>query len=114
MQSSEQNHSLQKAKIKFLLLVGIHPRAREVLENAGYTNIVEQAGALTPEELHKALKGVYFVGIHSRTQLDAAAIDTADRLTAVGCFCIGTRCFSTSRSILPLSICRPMVILVTW
>jgi len=90
MQNSEQGHSLQKAKIKFLLLEGIHPRAREVLENAGYTNIVEQAGALTPEDLHKALKGVHFVGIRSRTQLDAAAIEAADRLTAVGCFCIGT------------------------
>jgi len=90
MQNPEQTHSLQKAKIKFLLLEGIHPRAREVLENAGYTNIVEQAGALTPEDLHKALKGVHFVGIRSRTQLDAAAIDAADRLTAVGCFCIGT------------------------
>lgn len=90
MQNSEQNHSLQKAKIKFLLLEGIHPRAREVLENAGYTNIVEQTGALTPEDLHKALKGVHFVGIRSRTQLDAAAIEAADRLTAVGCFCIGT------------------------
>ena len=90
MQNSEQNHSLHKAKIRFLLLEGIHPRAREILENAGYTNIVEQVGALTPEDLHKALKGVHFVGIRSRTQLDAAAIEAADRLTAVGCFCIGT------------------------
>ena len=90
MQNSEQNHSFHKTKIKFLLLEGIHPRAREVLENAGYTNIVEQTGALTPEDLHNALKGVHFVGIRSRTQLDAAAIEAADRLTAVGCFCIGT------------------------
>ena len=90
MQNSKQNHSLHKAKIRFLLLEGIHPRAREILENAGYTNIVEQAGALTPEGLHKALKGMHFVGIRSRTQLDAAAIQAADRLTAVGCFCIGT------------------------
>jgi len=90
MQNSEQNHSLLKAKIKFLLLEGIHPRAREVLENAGYTNIVEQTGALTPEDLHEALKGVHFVGIRSRTQLNAAAFEAADRLTAVGCFCIGT------------------------
>ena len=90
MQNSAQNHSLHKAKIKFLLLEGIHPRAREALENAGYANIVEQSGALTPEDLHKALRGVHFVGIRSRTQLDSAAIEAADRLTAVGCFCIGT------------------------
>jgi len=90
MDNSEQNHSLHKQKIKFLLLEGIHPRAREIVEAAGYSNITEQAGALTPEALHQALKGVHFVGIRSRTQLDAHAIAAADRLTAVGCFCIGT------------------------
>jgi D-3-phosphoglycerate dehydrogenase len=90
MTNSERNYSLDKAKIKFLLLEGIHPRAREVIEAAGYTNITEQSGALTPEALQRALKGVHFVGIRSRTQLDAAAIEAADRLTAVGCFCIGT------------------------
>jgi len=90
MDNSERNHSLHKQKIKFLLLEGIHPRAREVIEAAGYSNIIEQTGALTPEALQRALKGVHFVGIRSRTQLDAQAIDSADRLTAVGCFCIGT------------------------
>jgi D-3-phosphoglycerate dehydrogenase len=90
MDNSERNYSLHKGKIKFLLLEGIHPRAREVIENASYTNIVEQSGALTPQALQRALKGVHFVGIRSRTQLDAAAIEAADRLTAIGCFCIGT------------------------
>jgi len=90
MRNSDRNYSLDKAKIKFLLLEGIHPRARKIIEDAGYTKIVEKPGALTPEGLRKALKGVHFVGIRSRTQLDAAAIGAADRLTAVGCFCIGT------------------------
>ena len=90
MENSERNYSLHKEKIKFLLLEGIHPRARAELESAGYSNIVELGGALTPDELHQALKGVHFIGIRSRTQLDAAAIEAADRLTAVGCFCIGT------------------------
>lgn len=90
MRNSKQNLSLIKKKIKFLLLEGIHLKARAEIENAGYTNIVELKGALTPTELHKALKGVHFLGIRSRTQLDAAAIAAADRLTAVGCFCIGT------------------------
>ena len=90
MSNSERNYSLDKAKIKFLLLEGLHPRAREVIESAGYTNIVEKTGALTPDELKRSLKGVHFVGIRSRTQLDSDAIDTANRLTAIGCFCIGT------------------------
>lgn len=90
MSNSERNFSLDKAKIKFLLLEGIHPRAREIIKSAGYTNIVEKSGALTPQSLKEALRGVHFVGIRSRTQLDAAAIDAANRLTAIGCFCIGT------------------------
>lgn len=90
MRKTEKNYSLNKKKIKFLLLEGIHPRAREEIERAGYSNIVELKGALTPEELHKAVKGVHFLGIRSRTQLNAAAIAAANRLTAVGCFCIGT------------------------
>lgn len=90
MHNSHKNLSLQKKKINFLLLEGIHPRAREEIERAGYSNIVEMKGALTPEELHKAVKGVHFIGIRSRTQLDAATIAAADRLTAIGCFCIGT------------------------
>ena len=90
MDNSQHNLSLQKNKIKFLLLEGIHPKARVEIEKAGYSDIVEIKGALTPEELHKAVKGVHFIGIRSRTQLDAAALAAADRLTAVGCFCIGT------------------------
>jgi len=90
MRNSDRNYSLDKAKIKFLLLEGIHPRAREFLHQAGYSNIVEKTGALTPQELERALRGVHFVGIRSRTQLDAAAIRAANRLTAIGCFCIGT------------------------
>ena len=90
MRNSDRNYSLDKAKIKFLLLEGIHPRAREIIEAAGYSNIVEKPGALTPDALKQALKGVHFVGIRSRTQLDAATINEANRLTAIGCFCIGT------------------------
>jgi D-3-phosphoglycerate dehydrogenase / 2-oxoglutarate reductase len=90
MRNSDRNYSLDKAKIKFLLLEGLHPRARECIQAAGYSNIVEKAGAMTAQELHRALKGVHFVGIRSRTQLDAAAIAAADRLVAIGCFCIGT------------------------
>ncbi len=90
MRNSDRNYSLDKAKIKFLLLEGIHPRARECIQDAGYSNIVEKTGAMTAQELHRALKGVHFVGIRSRTHLDVAAIAAADRLTAIGCFCIGT------------------------
>ncbi|CAB5711089.1 phosphoglycerate dehydrogenase [Comamonas aquatica] len=82
--------SLDKSKIKFLLLEGIHPSALQVLNNAGYTNIETVSGALPPEELLRKIADVHFVGIRSRTQLTAEVFAAAQKLVAVGCFCIGT------------------------
>ena len=65
--------SLDKSKIKFLLLEGIHPSALQVLHNAGYTNIETVSGALPPEELLRKIADVHFVGIRSRTQLSVLA-----------------------------------------
>ena len=95
MTSDPSNHpvgsySLDKSKIKFLLLEGIHERAVEVLSGQGYEQVETLRRALSGGELREALQGVHFVGIRSRTQLDAAAVAAADRLAAVGCFCIGT------------------------
>ena len=42
--------SLDKSKIKFLLLEGIHPSAVDVLRSAGYTQIEAISGALPDEE----------------------------------------------------------------
>jgi D-3-phosphoglycerate dehydrogenase len=82
--------SLQKSKIKFLLLEGVHPSAVETLERSGYTNIEQHKKALPPEELKVAIAGAHFVGIRSRTQLSEDVLDAAKKLVAVGCFCIGT------------------------
>jgi D-3-phosphoglycerate dehydrogenase len=95
MASDPSNHltgsySLDKSKIKFLLLEGINERATEVLAGHGYEQVEQLRRALSGDELYEALEGVHFLGIRSRTQLDAAALAGADRLTAVGCFCIGT------------------------
>ena len=38
--------SLDKDKIKFLLLEGVHPNAVQVLNQAGYTNVEQFSGAL--------------------------------------------------------------------
>jgi D-3-phosphoglycerate dehydrogenase len=84
------SYSLDKSKIKFLLLEGIHERAVEVLSGQGYEQVETLRRALYGDELREALQGVHFVGIRSRTRLDAAALAAADRLAAVGCFCIGT------------------------
>lgn len=84
------NYSLDKSKIKFLLLEGIHEQAAEILRGRGYHEVEMLRRALNGAELREALQGVHFLGIRSRTQLDAEAIAAADRLAAVGCFCIGT------------------------
>ncbi len=82
--------SLDKSKIKFLLLEGVHQNAVDVLKAAGYTNIEYLKGALSDEELKEKIADVHFIGIRSRTQLTADVFDCAKKLVAVGCFCIGT------------------------
>ncbi|WP_406622978.1 phosphoglycerate dehydrogenase [Acidovorax sp. SDU_ACID1] len=82
--------SLDKAKIKFLLLEGIHPSAVRVLHDAGYTQVEALSGALEGEELRRKIADVHFLGIRSRTQLTADVFAHAHKLVAVGAFCIGT------------------------
>jgi len=82
--------SFDKAKIKILLLEGVHPSAVATFKAAGYTNLELVAGALQGRDLAKALADVHMLGIRSRTQLTEEALAAARRLLAVGCFCIGT------------------------
>jgi len=82
--------SLEKSKIRFLLLEGLHASAEETLARAGYTNIESHKKALPPEELKAAIARAHFVGIRSRTQLTEEVLAAAGKLVAVGCFCIGT------------------------
>ena len=82
--------SLEKSKIRFLLLEGVHASAVEILKSAGYHNIELHQKALPPEELKKAISDAHFVGIRSRTQLTEDVFAAAKKLVAVGCFCIGT------------------------
>ncbi len=82
--------SLEKHKIKFLLLEGIHGSAVTALARSGYDNVQLQTGSLPPEDLRDAIADAHFVGIRSRTQLTAEVFEQARKLVAVGCFCIGT------------------------
>ena len=82
--------SLEKNKIKFLLLEGLHPSALQVLRNAGYEQIDALPGALPQEQLIERIRDVHFIGIRSRTQLTAEVLAHAPKLVAIGCFCIGT------------------------
>lgn len=82
--------SLDKSKIRFLLLEGVHPSAIDLLKNSGYTNIDYVTTALPPQELKERIADTHFVGIRSRTQLTDDVFEAAKKLCAVGCFCIGT------------------------
>jgi D-3-phosphoglycerate dehydrogenase / 2-oxoglutarate reductase len=82
--------SLDKAKIKFLLLEGVHQSAVDALHAAGYSNIDYYQKALPDDELKQKIADAHFVGIRSRTQLTNEVFAAAGKLIAVGCFCIGT------------------------
>ena len=82
--------SFDKSKLKVLLLESVHPSAERTFRDAGYTNIETVKSALTGDELVAKLKGVHFLGIRSRTTLTDNIFKAADKLVAVGCYCIGT------------------------
>lgn len=82
--------SLEKDKIKFLLLEGVHQSALDNLKANGYTNIDYLKTALPDAELKERIKDAHFVGLRSRTQLTEEVFAAAEKLIGVGCFCIGT------------------------
>jgi D-3-phosphoglycerate dehydrogenase len=82
--------SRPKNQIRILLLEGISDTAVNALKSTGYTNIDRRSTALDGAELRAALQGVSMLGIRSRTQLTAAAIDGVRSLIAIGCFSVGT------------------------
>jgi D-3-phosphoglycerate dehydrogenase len=82
--------SLDKSKIRILLLEGVHQSAIETLNAHGYTNIEYHTGSLPEEELIERVRDAHFIGIRSRTRLTRKVFEAAEKLVAVGCFCIGT------------------------
>lgn len=76
--------------MKALLLENIHHLAETVF-NTGGIEVESRPGALDEDELIAALEGVDLLGIRSTTQVTPRVIAAAkERLTAIGCFCIGT------------------------
>lgn len=83
-------YSLDKDKIKVLLLEGVHPNTVETFRAAGYTNVEYLKGSLEEDALIEKIRDVHFVGIRSRSNLTERVLDAAQKLVAIGCFCIGT------------------------
>ncbi|WNO61338.1 phosphoglycerate dehydrogenase [Rheinheimera sp. MMS21-TC3] len=84
------NFSLAKDKIKILLLEGLHQSAVQSFKELGYSNIEYVKTSLAEDELIERIKDVHFIGIRSRTQLTEKVLVAANKLIAIGCFCIGT------------------------
>lgn len=82
--------SYPRDKVKILLLENIAESAVHGFQGSGYTNITRLSGALTENDLIEAVKGVHVLGIRSKTHITSKVIENADKLLAVGAFCIGT------------------------
>jgi len=82
--------SLDKSKIKILLLEGIHQSGVDALRADGYSNIEYHPKSMPEPQLLEAIADAYIVGIRSATQLTACVFEHAPKLIGVGCFCIGT------------------------
>lgn len=85
-----QKFSLDKNKIRILLLEGLHPSSEQTFRDAGYSNIESLATSLPEDELIEKIKDAHFIGIRSRTNLTEKVLSHAQKLIAIGCFCIGT------------------------
>ena len=81
--------SYPKHRINVLLLENIHPRAEAIFQKEGYTVEVISSG-LDEDEICARVRDVSILGIRSKTQLTARVLESANRLMAVGAFCIGT------------------------
>ena len=81
--------SYPRTKIKILLLENIADSAVEELKQGGYTDIERLSGAVSEDDLIRAVKGVHLLGIRSKTRVTENVIEAADKLLAIGCFCIG-------------------------
>jgi D-3-phosphoglycerate dehydrogenase / 2-oxoglutarate reductase len=82
--------SYPKEKIKVLLLENISDAAVKRFTNNGYSSVERLSKALPEEELIRKIKDVHIVGIRSKTQLTSNVLEAAEKLQAIGCFCIGT------------------------
>jgi D-3-phosphoglycerate dehydrogenase len=82
--------SLDKSRIRIVLLEGVHDRAVENFARHGYRSVKRYKKALAGDELRSAIADAHFVGIRSRTRLTKDVLAAAPKLMTIGAFCIGT------------------------
>ena len=74
--------------MKVLLLENISTVAVEGFRAAGF-DVESHKAALEERELIEKIGGVSILGVRSKTKISAAVIEAAQKLVAVGAFCIG-------------------------
>ena len=84
-----QKTSYPKEKIRIVFLENISETAVKNFKNHEYSNVEKITKALTEEELIKEIKDVHILGIRSKTQVTKKVLEAANKLQAIGCFCIG-------------------------
>ena len=83
------NISYPKSRITVLLLENIHSNAVALFKTEGY-QVETLAGGLDEDELCERIKDVSILGIRSKTMLTTKVLEHANKLIAVGAYCIGT------------------------
>lgn len=81
--------SYPKEKINILLLENVSDVAVKNFARQGYSHVEKLTKALPEAELIQAVKNVHLLGIRSKSQITKAVLDAAEKLQAIGCFCIG-------------------------
>jgi D-3-phosphoglycerate dehydrogenase len=81
--------SYPKEKVNILFLENISDAAVRRFKEAGYASVKKLGGALSEEELVKQVQDVHLLGIRSKSQITERVLQAANKLQAIGCFCIG-------------------------
>src|SRR6478672_13965976 len=87
--ADKKTTSYPKEKINILFLENISDTAIKKFHDAGYTSVRKISAALSENELMNEIKNVHLLGIRSKTQLTKNVLAQAEKLQAIGCFCIG-------------------------
>ena len=87
--SDKNKTSYPKEKINILFLENISDVAVQHFKAGGYINVKKLNGALSEEQLIKEIKNIHLLGIRSKTKITAKVLAAAEKLQAIGCFCIG-------------------------
>jgi D-3-phosphoglycerate dehydrogenase len=87
--ADKKTTSYPKEKINILFLENISDAAIKKFNDAGYLSVKKINAAMSESELIREIKNVHLLGIRSKTQLTKNVLSHAEKLQAIGCFCIG-------------------------